>query len=495
MDSYTARMGKKATQGSVTNRDVIHLLILLAYAAVEFFPYRMEVIDNVGVHWWYLSIVNIAAAAYLVVRKEFSIASLKNPLAYAWFAFCGLAALSVLPAYNKVEWLVSFSRLLTTTIMFVNCSVMLNNNRRLFRQAILLLIVSGSVQAAIVIFNFLQGAAVETITLGLGNKNILAASLMVKLAFAMMSVNAATRLLRWFILAGMGLLVAATYVLAARTAIFGMFILVVFYIITTLATKRAKNVRSALFITLVVFGAVSVQVELWSRVATNMYNKQTVAERVISIREEVVIPKKFSRAVLWGFAVDYAAHHPLLGGGLGNWKINSIPYEKKVLTNDYHSKHAHNDILEIAADTGIPGALAYLSLFGVCGWFLVRIIKTREMKGYDMLFAVPAAGMIAYLCDATFNFPLERANMQVLFAITLALNHSNYQHFFPTENFQPENPLARRSAAAALLLAAIVVLPVSWKDFRSMQGQFIILGWAPKNRYNSLVIEKQPSDS
>jgi tetratricopeptide (TPR) repeat protein len=138
------------------------------------------------------------------------------------------------------------------------------------------------------------------------------------------------------------------------------------------------------------------------------------------------------------------------------------------------SRHAHNDFLEIGADIGIPGALGYLSLFLICGWFLVKIIRTARTPGEGLLFAAPFAAMVAYAVDATFNFPLERANMQMLFALALALNVVNYRHNFPAKEHMNTGRPVFMAIVTAMLLISSGALFVSWKVLVSMRGQFLI---------------------
>jgi len=57
------------------------------------------------------------------------------------------------------------------------------------------------------------------------------------------------------------------------------------------------------------------------------------------------------RQELMAKALNVAAHHPILGVGLGNFHIYSI-----------HEKAAHNSYLETAAELGIVGFLAYLAI-------------------------------------------------------------------------------------------------------------------------------------
>lgn len=459
---------KKAVSGKVLSSG---FLILLAYLGVEFLPSHMEVIDNIGVHWLYLSVVNLLVGGFLVFRAKFSLLPIKNRLGYSYLAFCGWCALSVCFAFNRIEGVVSFSRMLITATMFVNCAIILNSDRQLFRRLIWLMVASGTLQAILVVFSFLQCNAVDTITLGLGNKNILSASLMIKFALAVFAISTTKGLHRWLAASGMGVLMVAIYGLSSRSAMVGMFMSMLLYVVAVMVARKRSFVSLA--ITVALFGSVTIVMQIWSASSKNAYQRASVVERISSVKEEAAGKKQYSRSVYWQYAARYIADHPAVGGGLGNWKINSIPYEKKLLANDYHSKHVHNDVLELAADTGIPGALIYLSIFAIGCWIAVRILVTGRAVEDVLLFLAPFAGMVAYLCDAFFNFPLERANMQVLFAVLLALGCSSYTHFFGQSTAAEKSRLSIRSAHMAILLVVVSTVFISWMSFRAMQGQFV----------------------
>ena len=55
--------------------------------------------------------------------------------------------------------------------------------------------------------------------------------------------------------------------------------------------------------------------------------------------------------------------NPITGIGLGNWKIESIPYEKTTTNDHIISNHPHNDFLEISTETGVLNGFIYLTLF------------------------------------------------------------------------------------------------------------------------------------
>ena len=65
---------------------------------------------------------------------------------------------------------------------------------------------------------------------------------------------------------------------------------------------------------------------------------------------------------------DVAAHiasNPILGVGLGNWKLVSIDYDKKDIVGYVVPYHAHSDFIQLGAELGVIGFLLYLGLLYV----------------------------------------------------------------------------------------------------------------------------------
>ena len=86
----------------------------------------------------------------------------------------------------------------------------------------------------------------------------------------------------------------------------------------------------------------------------------------------------------------------------------------------------HNDFIETTAETGIFGGLAFLALFviAILGFVRAALKPGTTEENLKYLF-LPAFGLLAYSVDAFFNFPANRPEIQVLFAIYLALAAAN----------------------------------------------------------------------
>jgi O-antigen ligase len=105
--------------------------------------------------------------------------------------------------------------------------------------------------------------------------------------------------------------------------------------------------------------------------------------------------------------------NPIYGCGLGNWKIQSIAYESKVLKDYQVSYHMHNDFLQMGAELGFLGLLVYMSIFG----FLLIKVFTSYMAKNDILIFLLGISLLIYLVDAMFNFPIERTISQSMFIV------------------------------------------------------------------------------
>jgi tetratricopeptide (TPR) repeat protein len=151
---------------------------------------------------------------------------------------------------------------------------------------------------------------------------------------------------------------------------------------------------------------------------------QSVNSRVRQITE-INESSANTRLGLWYNAIEISKKNPIMGIGLGNWQIESIPYEKYTADELYYSIHTHNDFLEIASETGVINGIIFLLIFIFATIINVRrIIKTNDSK-IKLIAAVTFLMLITYGIDSVFNFPLHRPTMQYNLALILAFTLIN----------------------------------------------------------------------
>jgi len=112
-------------------------------------------------------------------------------------------------------------------------------------------------------------------------------------------------------------------------------------------------------------------------------------------------------------------NNPLIGVGLGNWKIKSIEYDRLNMSSYVVPYHVHNDFLQIGTETGVLGILLYLSIFIFIG--LKSFIRSIDIKNkFSYEYMAIGLSLMVYFIDANLNFPHARVINQLVFIFLIA---------------------------------------------------------------------------
>lgn len=147
----------------------------------------------------------------------------------------------------------------------------------------------------------------------------------------------------------------------------------------------------------------------------NPLNKSaiTVTERAISTFDEKD-PSINNRLLIWNTTFGMIKEKPILGSGIGSFKMNYLNYQAEHLKNNpYYAKYysnareAHNEYLQIGAELGIIGLGIFLLIFFI---FFLMIIKYFNQEKNDrkkiIVFGL-SLGVICFLIHSLFTFPLH----------------------------------------------------------------------------------------
>lgn len=107
-----------------------------------------------------------------------------------------------------------------------------------------------------------------------------------------------------------------------------------------------------------------------------------------------------------------------LGSGLGSFRSVYQLYEDPAQVTDTYVPHAHNDYVELALETGLPGVLLIIAF--LAWWIRVawRAWSYPDAGPYARAAAI-ASGAI--LLHSIVDFPLRTASISALFAMCLAM--------------------------------------------------------------------------
>jgi O-antigen ligase len=107
-----------------------------------------------------------------------------------------------------------------------------------------------------------------------------------------------------------------------------------------------------------------------------------------------------------------------VGAGLGTFRKVYPLREDPVAVDRFYVNHAHNDYLELAVDTGLPG-VALILLFLI--WWAVAVWRMLRSPASDQFALAGAIASAAILLHSAVDYPLRTAAISAVFAMCLAL--------------------------------------------------------------------------
>jgi hypothetical protein len=214
----------------------------LLYLLVHFIP-DFGGADVMGAQWLYISILDFAILAYILFNNQLykvaiqAVLKLKFTIVYSFLVLWAL--LSLIYSINAIETLVCLSRLLSTYLIFINLSILFYKKQvtGLFNVVSILVAIVLLFDAMYVITGFSKNMVdmnldsnIISLTGKNGNKNVMAASLLIKFPF-LLFVILHNKLIGKIL--GLGILflgIMALFILNTRSTYVGLGLLFVLYI-------------------------------------------------------------------------------------------------------------------------------------------------------------------------------------------------------------------------------------------------------------------------
>lgn len=253
---------------------------------------------------------------------------------------------------------------------------------------------------------------------------------------AIIALSAENRITRWFGI--FSLLISAAYLMISQTragwlagiVAFGfMFGLLIFW-----AEQKNKLilVSKKLAVVLIV-GVLCIALGLFFTGTLSSFNSKIPD----LLQHKVYIPKDgenqlvyqdtFSvRLALWRNSWEMIKDQPMIGVGLGNFRIVYPAYHQRVVKEQLFSetlqaRHAHHDFIQITAELGFPGLTLFL---GLCFYPLIRsILHLRQQTDIRLRYVSIGVigGITGFIVNAQFGFPMQTSITPMLFFVYLGI--------------------------------------------------------------------------
>lgn len=422
-----------------------HIIILLAYIFFVTFTPNWMALDTNAPKFMSLAIINLFSFIYLLSSKEFKVGTgsmlrfftTNSGLAYTGFLVMSL--LSLTQAINTNEFILNFGKVFSVFSAAYIISAILMQDMRLIRM--LAFVVTGillfdAFSVFYYIGEFIDGniERITDIKTVYSNKNILASALFAKIPFALWMLVYEKKWLKRMGWLGLFLGVLATFFMVARAFYVGLIIVTAIFIGYSVVNYFRSKGREHLYLLGSYLAAIVLALAIFSFVQQNMYPKKSgrhtagIGAQIGSIKAEDGSTK--IRLTAWNYSLEMIKENPVLGVGTGNWKINVLKYENQEKPGFIYLYKAHNDFLENTVEAGIIGGLFYLGIFLMTAWaFLMGFFnKSRIEALYKYLF-LAGSGLLFFSFDAMFNFPHDRPEMMILFALYVSIGVSATYYF------------------------------------------------------------------
>ncbi len=428
---------------------LVNKILLFLYVIVPFIP-DFGAQDRTNAQWFYIAILNIIAITYIFVKKkEYDLVLQNKGVFYILLGsilFFAIAALSMMKALLISESIVALMYFVITVLSFIILFLIIKQNpKEYFNFFVLLIIGSTLIEINQVCgYFFSKNAELRTNELvgglknrhGYGNPNILSASMAMKFPFLIYGfLSFKNSLAKYGALFLFLFLITSLLLIGSRAAVFSSVIFLISILIyllfkekDTLKVIKQKVLPMVLTVFVGVFIALSV-----NKIHKNKLNtfrdlfftktKKDIYKKPSKLKE-VTLTNSSGRDALWESAYLGFINNPMLGVGLGNWKLTEKKSFLKRMTRKtaMSPKRVHNDFLQVLSEIGVFGFLVFLAFFAVLFYIaVISILKYNKEKEDDfiMLGAVLISFLI-YSLDALFNFPHERTPIQIFFAILIA---------------------------------------------------------------------------
>ena len=460
------------------------------YLIVHFIP-DFGGADVMGSQWLYVSVVDFAILLYILLNQQQyktaidAVLKLKFTIVYSFLVIWAL--ISITYSINAIESLVCLARLLSTYLIFINLSILFHKKEltTLFNVVAILVGMVLFFDAMYVITGFSKNMVdmnldqnIGSLTGKNGNKNVMAASLLIKFPFLLFVIlhNKLIGKIAGLVVLFLGMM--ALFILNTRSTYVGLGVLfVLFSVAVTLLNKKQGikviGINLAYLILPLVFAFFAANGMLTKAVDVQGFQGGygSVTKRVGDIN---VASEQNSRIKLWKAAIDYSTKHPFLGAGYGNWKLASIPYEKEYTNDLFVPYHCHNDYIEMFADLGLIGGISFAALFILLGYTVLQFWRESKDNDHKLIMSIALMAIACYFIDAFFNFPAERTSMQTMFALSAALLFLPI--YFTDSNNTKQKDVKGTMLLLIPLLLVVGAIYVNYQTYTSLKVQKYVMG-------------------
>jgi len=462
-----------AAQPQNTSIKWLATFLLIAYGYVTVITPNWMAFDSNATKFYTFAILNLVVVALVFFIKEFRertqvlFGFFTNKMGIAYSLIMVMALLSFSKAINTEEAILHFFKIFTA----FSAAWMVSALVIYYKEGIVVLALAMTI---LLCYDFLvamdgikgviKGTATDLAIKGsYSNKNILASAIFIKIPFAVwLFYFRRENYLRLIGAVGLTLGTLAVFFMSTRTFYLATILTVVIFVIYGAIDFFILKRRETGVKVLIHVGLVVIAFGIFSFVQNYLYPQEVRQSTSFGARlAEVANQENASnnlRKTAWVItATDMIPNDPLLGVGIGNWKVRFLQYENSYSPHYIYMYKNHNDFLELTAEVGIFGGLAFVAIFLLAAFYFFKGTYKNKNSEQEQWFFLPLFGLFAYSFDAFFNFPQDRPEIQALFAIYVGIAVGLAVLYFGKNSKERKLPTLAIGFIGAIAVVAMVL--------------------------------------
>ena len=462
-----------AAQPQNTSIKWLATFLLIAYGYVTVITPNWMAFDSNATKFYTFAILNLVVVALVFFIKEFRertqvlFGFFTNKIGIAYSLIMVMALLSFSKAINTEEAILHFFKIFTA----FSAAWMVSALVIYYKEGIVVLALAMTI---LLCYDFLvamdgikgviKGTATDLAIKGsYSNKNILASAIFIKIPFAVwLFYFRRENYLRLIGAVGLTLGTLAVFFMSTRTFYLATILTVVIFVIYGAIDFFILKRRETGVKVLIHVGLVVIAFGIFSFVQNYLYPQEVRQSTSFGARlAEVANQENQSnnlRKTAWVItATDMIPNDPLLGVGIGNWKVRFLQYENSYSPHYIYMYKNHNDFLELTAEVGIFGGLAFVAIFLLAAFYFIKGTYKNKNSEQEQWFFLPLFGLFAYSFDAFFNFPQDRPEIQALFGIYVGIAVGLAVLYFGKNSKERKLPTLAIGFIGAIAVVAMVL--------------------------------------
>lgn len=402
-----------------------------------------------------LSVVLLGAWIYLWTKKN----KLKVKIHRVhglWFIYVLFSALSIINAYNVVDSIFELSKIILVGTLILFFQVVFQGKEVPLKKISRIITVAAFFQCCVGYaqkFNILDVYGATSGHLGtMTHPNQYSIHLMMMFPFVVMNIlfsKGKEKVASATILSLMSIMLILT---KTRSVWVGMVIIMIFAVVLVASSPVLKSTYRTLIKKNMAIILSWLIVTTALGVVCIMSDYKEISEHVFDLVEA----KSSGRGMLWNYTIGMVNDHPIIGVGIGNWKLN-IPVHGTVFF-----QRPHNDFLWIVSESGIVALVSYVLFLG---FILRNVFKgIKESQKEEQLFLFGVFLMLAGFCVVSlFTFPKERVMHLIYFSLGCgaALNGMSKQR----------NIKGILLPSISIKIIVVMIVLISWFGYKRLVGE------------------------